>query len=115
MEKTATPLVDFIVHMYRINDMIVIFTKLYLTAIYRETVSCIETLFLGGEELDRSAYEVVLSLYMYIAFCKAECIIVIIFTNKATKRNHIHTFEMSCLLYLCALIFSLVVYISKSL
>jgi hypothetical protein len=37
--------------------------------------------FLGGEELDRSAYEVVLSLYMYIAFCKAECIIVIIFTK----------------------------------
>lgn len=64
-----------------------------------------ETLFLGGHELGRSAYEAVLSLYLHIAFCKAEGIIIIIFINKAMKRNHIHTFEMSFLLYLCALIF----------
>jgi hypothetical protein len=51
------PFVDFIVHMYRYEGMIVIFTKLYLTTTNRCIVSCIEDTFSGGNELNRSAYE----------------------------------------------------------
>jgi hypothetical protein len=47
-EKTTIPLVEFIVHMYRIEDIIVIFMKLYSTTINRGTTLYIETLFFNG-------------------------------------------------------------------
>jgi hypothetical protein len=47
-EKTTIPLVEFIVHMYRIEDIIVIFMKLYSTTINKGTMPCIETLFFIG-------------------------------------------------------------------
>jgi hypothetical protein len=51
---------------------------------------------LDRDELNRSAYKAVLSLYRHIAFCKAEGITVTIFVNKEMKQSHIHTFKMSC-------------------
>jgi hypothetical protein len=55
-------------------------------------------------ELILSAYEVILLLSLYIAFCKAEGIIVVSSINKLTKKNYIDMFKMSCLLYFHTLI-----------
>jgi hypothetical protein len=39
-EKTTLPLIIFIAHLYKLEGMIVIFTKLYLPTISRRTVPC---------------------------------------------------------------------------
>jgi hypothetical protein len=88
-------LLDFIVYMYRFEDIIVIFMKLYLITINRVTISCIGDVFYG-DELNRFAYETVFPFYLRIAFCKADGIIVFFLLIKIKKR-HIHRFEKSCL------------------
>jgi hypothetical protein len=60
-EITIMPLVDFIFHMYRIEDMIVILIKLYPTTINRCTLSCTRADFSRGLAWNCSAFEVVIS------------------------------------------------------
>jgi hypothetical protein len=60
------PLVDFIVHVYRSEGMIVIFTKFYLITINSSTLPCITNTFFGGSNLYHSAYEVVSPLFLLL-------------------------------------------------
>jgi hypothetical protein len=48
-KKTIMSLVKFVVHVYRIEGMIVIFVKLYPSTINRGIVPCISTHFFIGE------------------------------------------------------------------
>jgi hypothetical protein len=82
-EKTIVPLVDFIVHMYMIEDMTVIFTKLYSMTINRGTVTCMARGAIFG--IERTEIAPPIKLYCFLTFtlflAKAECIIVIIYDN----------------------------------
>jgi hypothetical protein len=59
--------------MYRPENMVVIFTKLYLVTINRGTLPYIGDVFFGdGVELNLSAYEFVLLVFHYIVVLKPE-------------------------------------------
>jgi hypothetical protein len=81
--------------MYKTEDMIVNFMKLYSTTINKITVACIWHTFSGRYKLNRSAYKAALFIYLHIAFFKVEGIVVITLVNKEMKKNHIHTSKMS--------------------
>jgi hypothetical protein len=75
-------LVDLIVHVYRTEDRIVSFMKLYSTSINGRTVTCIRAQVFYEEEPNRSTYELISFSCLHVVLCKAEGIILIIFNNK---------------------------------
>jgi hypothetical protein len=60
------PLVDFIVHVYRSESMIVFFMKLYLATVNSCIVPCITDTLFGGSNLYHSAYEVLSPLFLLL-------------------------------------------------
>lgn len=79
MEKIIMDLVVFVVRVYRTDDMVVIFTKLYSATIKIE-VKCHADgyVFQGGNRIAPPTKFVFVPLYLHVVFCKAKSTIVII-------------------------------------
>jgi hypothetical protein len=82
-------LINFVVHVYRVKDMIVIFMKLYFATINRCKTPCITWRFLEQGGLYCFAFEAAFLCCLHVVFCKAEGTIVIIFNKMDEDGLHI--------------------------
>jgi hypothetical protein len=78
-EVTIMPLLSFVVHVYRTEDMYVISTKLYFTTINMGTIPCKRAHVLEGENCIALSTELVsVFYYLCVVSWKAEGTIVIV-------------------------------------